>query len=91
MIEVPYTSADMPALLEDIEKNADWLEEVRRRNVANCLTRHDHLNRWDMVMKAAGFEETPTAVARRARLQEQAAKLESPQAVPINQGRSKGA
>jgi len=91
VIEVPYASADMPALLEDIEKNADWLEEVRRRNVANCLTRHDHLNRWDMVMKAAGFEATPTAEARRARLQEQAANLESPQAVPINQGRSKGA
>ena len=91
VIDVPYTSADMPALLEDIEKNADWLEEVRRRNVANCLTRHDHLNRWDMVLQATGFDETPTAAARRARLKEQAAQLDSPQAVPINRGRSQGA
>ena len=76
---------------DEIEKQADWLEEVRRRNVANCLTRHDHLNRWDMVLKATGFEETPSAAARRARLKEQAAQLESRKTVPINRGRSKGA
>lgn len=88
VIEVPYASVDMPTLLEEIEKNADWLEDVRRRNVANCLTRHDHLNRWDMVMKAAGFEETPTAAARRARLKEQAAMLQGASPVPLGRPRS---
>ncbi|MDA8587251.1 hypothetical protein N9L47_13490, partial [Rhodobacteraceae bacterium] len=75
VIDAPYTSADMPALLEDLESNASWLEEVRQRNVSNCLLRHDHLNRWDMVLKAAGLDATPTAAARRIRLKEQAATL----------------
>ena len=77
VIDAPYSSADMPALLEDLESNASWLEEVRQRNVSNCLLRHDHLNRWDMVLKVAGLEETPAAAARRARLQKQAVALQT--------------
>ena len=88
VIEAPYASADMPALLEDLEKDANWLEEVRRRNVTNCLLRHDHLNRWDMVLKVAGLDETPGAAARRARLQDQAELLQPSHARPISRSQS---
>ena len=75
VIEAPFTDADLPALIEEIEKDEAWIEKLRRQNVAQCLTRHDHLNRWDVVLKAAGLKETPAASERRARLEMQAAAL----------------
>lgn len=78
VVEAPFSSTGTPAILEELERNADWLEGVRRTNVANCLTRHDHLNRWDMVLKTAGLDETPAMAARRARLKGHAESLKSP-------------
>ena len=72
VIESEYRSKDVPALISKLEGSPGWVESVRRRNVANCLLRHDHLYRWDIVLKAARFEESSSAAARRARLRAQA-------------------
>lgn len=88
VIEAPYETTDMPALIAELERNATWLENLRRRNVSNCLLRHDHLNRWDMVLKSAGLDETPSAAARRTRLQEQAALLTTTPLTCVHQSQS---
>lgn len=75
VIEVPYSSKDMPALLEEIEKDASWVAAQRKANVIACLLGHDHLYRWDRVMAAAGLAETPGMAARRVRLNGLAAAL----------------
>ncbi len=85
VIDAPFSSADLPDLIESLDRDAGWIEDLRRRNVASCLRAHDHLYRWDMVLKAAGFEETPAAATRRARLKDQADQLENPSAVPLKQ------
>jgi hypothetical protein len=76
VVEAPFESADYPALIEELEKDAEWLERVRRANVQNCLTRHDHLNRWDQILSFTGLTETDAIVERRNRLVEQAAEIE---------------
>lgn len=89
VIETPFHCVHMPELLEEIEGRTEWVEALRRTNVANCLTRHDHLNRWDEVLKLAGFDQTPGAAARRARLQAQADALAPAAPLPMtgSQGR----
>lgn len=69
VIEAPFASSELPELIEGIEKDAAWVEQIRRRNVAQCLTRHDHLHRWDEVLRVAGLKETPGAADRRTRLE----------------------
>lgn len=88
VIEAPFADADLPALIEEIEKDAGWIEQVRRQNVAQCLTRHDHLNRWDAVLAAAGLKETPAAAERRTRLHMQAAALVDDKVTPAEHRRS---
>ncbi len=72
VIEAPFKTKDIPAILEELEKDTGWVEDLRRRNVAQCLTRHDHLNRWDLILQAAGLPATPAMEERRQRLQMQA-------------------
>jgi len=72
VVAADYFSTDLPELITHLESNGQWIETVRRANVANCLTRHDHLHRWAGMLEAAGLTETPGVVARRSRLQEQA-------------------
>lgn len=68
-------SGDIPALIEELEGRPNWIEGVRRVNVVQCLTRHDHLYRWEKTLEIAGLAPTPAMASRRARLEALAAQV----------------
>ena len=69
LFEVGYSSKETPDIIERLERDATWLEDCRRRNVIQCLDRHDHMYRWESILKAAGLEEGAGMAARRDRLE----------------------
>lgn len=83
VIDMPYSSAEIPAMIEALEAEPDRIEAIRHANVSNCLLRHDHLYRWDEVLKVAGLSVTPQAEDRRARLAASAAPLRQDGVVPV--------
>lgn len=77
VIEAEFSTPDMPALIESLEAQPDWIAQVRRDNVTNCLRRHDHVYRWEDTLRIAGLEPTPAMAARRARLEAMAATVQA--------------
>jgi hypothetical protein len=75
VVEAGFSSGDIPALIEELENRPDRIEEVRRANVVNCLTRHDHVYRWEKTLELAGLAPTPAMASRRARLEALAARV----------------
>jgi hypothetical protein len=69
VVEAEYSEPGMPALIEALENQPEWVAKVRQANVVNCLMRHDHLHRWERTLEIAGFAPTAGMVARRDRLQ----------------------
>lgn len=82
VIDVPYSSAEIPAKIDALEADPEHVELIRRANVSNCLLRHDHLYRWDEVLRVAGLSETTQAAERRARLARRAASLSDDDVMP---------
>lgn len=68
VIEAGFATDEIPTLIEQLEAQPDWVDGVRRANVINCLTRHDHVYRWEDTLRIAGLSPSPAMAARRARL-----------------------
>ena len=43
-------------------------ERIRRRNVSECLRRHDWAYRWEAILALAGLEPSPQLAERKQRL-----------------------
>lgn len=69
VLEVPFSTPDMGAIIEELERDSARLERIRRDNVINCLRRHDYVYRWREVLRLAGLPETPAMAERCARLE----------------------
>jgi hypothetical protein len=75
VIAAEFDEPGMPAILEDLLARQDWLEGVRRANVSNCLTRHDHVHRWQSTLDLVGLSPTPEMAVRQERLKALAARV----------------
>lgn len=60
------------ALIDELERDPARLEAVSRRNVSECLRRHDWSHRWSAILKHMGMEPTAALNERLAKLQAQA-------------------
>lgn len=76
VIDAPYSSSEIPAMIEALEADPERVEDIRKKNVANCLLRHDHLYRWGEVLKVAGLGETPSMAKRQSRLHQLVGELQ---------------
>ena len=56
--------------MEALEREPEGINAARRRNVAECLLRHDWINRWLEILDVVGLEPCPTALHRVERLSE---------------------
>jgi hypothetical protein len=68
VIEVPYEYSDIARIAADLDRQPDRLAEARRQNVLNALSRHDHLHRWEQILKLADLPQTVGMAARRAEI-----------------------
>ena len=69
VIPIPFDCPDVADVLEQLDKDPARVEAVRRRNVANVLTRHDWLHRWSAILETVGLQGTEGMEARRRRLE----------------------
>jgi hypothetical protein len=75
VIEAGFEDATIPAIIEDLDSRTETVAEIRRANVLNCLTRHDHVHRWEATLALAGLTPTAAMKARRSRLEALAAQV----------------
>lgn len=68
VIDIPYDYPDIGTLIDRLEAEPDRLAAISRRNITECLARHDHLYRWQAVLDLAGLPATPAMARRKARL-----------------------
>ena len=59
------------ALIEELRRDPERLEVISRRNVKECLQRHDWSHRWATILGHMGMEPTSALQARIERLQVQ--------------------
>jgi hypothetical protein len=75
VIHVPYNTADIAKILEDLDSQPDRLKEIRKNNVVQCLLRHDWLYRWRAILELVGLKPKPALVAREERLKKLAIEI----------------
>jgi len=68
VIELPFGSDSIDALMNELDEQPDRQNEIRRSNVVQALMRHDWAYRWETVLKVAGLEPMPALLERKERL-----------------------
>jgi hypothetical protein len=68
VIEMPYSAPDAGAFIDQLNTEPDRISAARSRNVIHALARHDHLHRWQEVLKIAGMDALPKLQVRQEKL-----------------------
>ena len=69
VLDLPYGSADIERIMDEVESQPRWEETMRRNNVVQSLLRHDWAYRWEAVLRAAGLNPLQGLVDRKSRLE----------------------
>jgi hypothetical protein len=75
VIEAPFDSPDIRALLADLAAQPERMARLRQTNIAQCLQRHDWAYRWANILSLAGLNSLPALQARREQLRQLAQAL----------------
>ena len=68
VIHVPYGSENIREEIRELDKDSIRQEGIRNRNMAEALSRHDWLYRWESVLKLAGLQPRSKLLERKQRL-----------------------
>src|SRR2546425_5042716 len=68
VLHLPYDSGSIGSIINELDRQPDSQERMRRNNVAQTLMRHDWAYRWETVLKVARLEPMPELVKRKQRL-----------------------
>ena len=63
-----YNCPDPGAVIDDLLAQPERIEAARLRNIEQCLLRHDHLYRWELILEEAGLAPTEAMAARRQKI-----------------------
>jgi len=83
-VSVPFDCPDIADVIADLDAQPERLARIRRRNVWNCLQRHDWLFRWQTILDFAGLPATARMAERRTRLAQLAARFEEEKAEKVD-------
>jgi len=68
VIHLPYDCSDIDAVINEIDRQPERQNRMRRTNVGHALMRHDWVYRWEAVLKIVGLEPMPELSQRKERL-----------------------
>lgn len=68
VIDIPFDAADIADVIAELDADPKRVAQIRRDNVVNALTRHDHLHRWEKVLEIAGLKPLPKMAQRQNQL-----------------------
>jgi len=66
--QLPYDSPDIDIVLEDLDRDPECQDRIRRTGIVQSLLRHDWVYRWETVLNAVGLEPMPELLERKDRL-----------------------
>jgi hypothetical protein len=75
VIPMPYGSDKVLQLIEELDSQPQRLEAIRRRNMTECLRRHDWVYRWQSILELVGLSPAPQTVSRQQTLTQMADEL----------------
>jgi hypothetical protein len=68
VIQLPYDSRDIDTVIENLDRDPERQDRIRRTGVAQTLMRHDWVYRWEAILKTVGLEPTQGMLERKERL-----------------------
>lgn len=68
VIHVPYGSENIREVIHDLDKDLIRQERIRNQNIAESLSKHDWVYRWESVLKLAGLQPLPKLLVRKQQL-----------------------
>lgn len=70
IIKVPLSGTDVVEAIAELDAQPERLERISRRNVANCLLKHDWSYRWRDMLATFGLQPSPKMMERERYLKE---------------------
>jgi hypothetical protein len=77
VVHLPYGSDQIASVIDELDRQPEWQEEIRRRNVSECLMKHDWAHRWETMLTAVGRDPVPELTKRKTYLLSMADALRS--------------
>jgi hypothetical protein len=75
VVRLAYDSPEIDVIINELDRDPDRQERIRRTGVIQALTRHDWVYRWEAILQAAGREPMRRMLERKNRLRELAERL----------------
>jgi hypothetical protein len=69
VIDMPYDSTEIDGIINELDRQPERLDRIRRANVSQALLRHDWVHRWEAVLESVGLAPMPQLAERKRRLQ----------------------
>ncbi len=76
VVHLPFGSEDIGTVMEELDRDPERQDTIRRNNVVQSLRRHDWVYRWAEILKLTGLAPRPELAHRTARLERLAAAVE---------------
>ena len=75
VIDVPFGSVQIGIVMQELDRQPQRQQAIRRNNMIQSLLHHDWAYRWESVLDATGLQPMPGLLARKARLANTAAQV----------------
>jgi hypothetical protein len=72
LISIPADASNIAEIIQELDRQSDRLETIRRHNVSNSLLRHDWVYRWRHILETVGLEVNPKILLKEAQLKQRA-------------------
>lgn len=69
VIHLPYNSSGIDTIINDLDRQPEKQDRIRRTNVAQALKRHDWAYRWETILNTVGLQPLPELLERKKRLE----------------------
>jgi hypothetical protein len=70
VLHLDYDSTKIDGIMNDLDRQPEREETIRRTNVEQSLLRHDWAYRWEAILKTVALSPLPQLLERKAHLQD---------------------
>ena len=76
MIHLPFGSDKIETIINELDRQPDRQEKIRRNNMVQSLLRHDWIYRWETILETARLKPMPELLERKKRLRDMSTVIE---------------
>lgn len=70
---LPYDSCDIDRIIQELDRDTERQDRIRRTGIVQALMRHDWVYRWEAILRTVGLEPMQAVLERKKRLSKLAA------------------